>query len=348
LKYPRYYTIDIASSCNLRCSFCPEGQRINPQPKRSMTAAEFKIFTRDIIKHAQLIGLTNWTEPFVNSDILEIVTYIKQKNSKIYVSLSTNGNSQKIGPQLISNLFNAGLDSIEITLSGIDQATYQIYHQGGKLQRVAETIYNIAHAKLRKGGNMPCIYLNFLTFPYNSASLKRIKSWLYGFLKDSDLMRTINYIRPIRGTIMGNVRNNQNSMRKFNTIWGGHIFQLNFRPRCNFIFEHFYLRADGKVFPCCLVEYNEKYYLGNIAQDNFELILQKREEFRSDFINGINSLCNRCTVLHGWLPLRNKAALYLNLRLLYLIFIHSLNKLDIALFGEAFFRKKWSKKLERL
>ncbi|MFA4907110.1 MAG: radical SAM protein [archaeon] len=344
---PKYYTIDISSGCNLQCRYCPQGQKINPQPAKPMTFEQFKVFTKDVMNHAYSICLTNWTEPFLNSDISEIVSYIKQTNKNIHVSLSTNGNSKKIDSTLIGKLIDSGIDSIEVSISGVDQSTYQVYHQGGLLTRAAETIYIIAREKKERGFQKPDFYINYLTFPYNVASFKKVDRWLNSILNDSELKRMINKVRPIRGTILGGVMDDNQIMKHYQKIWNSNIFKLMFRPRCNFVFEHLYIRADGKVYPCCLVPYDEKYCIGDITVNDLKSIWSQSESFRTSFVEGTNVICNNCFVFHGLLPLRNWVSIYLNLRLFYQVLLHCLNKIDKTLFKEYFFRNQSLRRMNK-
>jgi radical SAM protein with 4Fe4S-binding SPASM domain len=209
-----------------------------------------------------------------------------------------------------------------------EQKIYQVYHQGGTLEKAVATILIIAREKKKRGGLKPDFYINYLTFPYNVRFLKNKKHWLESKLKDRELVKMINKVRPIRGTILQGAVDNDHIMNHFNKIWRGNIFKIMFRPRCNFVFEHFYIRADGKVYPCCMVTYDEQFCIGNICDNNLQFIWDQNRSFRMSFVEGTNTICNNCYVYHGLLPFCNWVSIYLNLRLSYQILLHILNKID--------------------
>lgn len=75
------------------------------------------------------IGLLNWTEPFLNRDIHDYV--LTAKRAGFWVLLCSTLSIRRIDN--LEDTLAAGLDQLTVTVSGLDQKTYEINHVGGDL-----------------------------------------------------------------------------------------------------------------------------------------------------------------------------------------------------------------------
>lgn len=112
--YPLTASIEVTSCCNLCCSFCykaasPFGY--------SMSFDEFKDLVDKIGIGTRRIHITGG-EPFINPEIIKILTYLEDE--KYTISLTTNGTL--IDPNLIPLLKK--VDSILVSLYGYDMSSY--------------------------------------------------------------------------------------------------------------------------------------------------------------------------------------------------------------------------------
>jgi MoaA/NifB/PqqE/SkfB family radical SAM enzyme len=78
LGKPYMLVLDTTNLCNLECVWCPTGQRKNTRPLVTMPKERaFKII--DMFgPYLKEILLFNWGEPFLNKDIIEIMSYAKK------------------------------------------------------------------------------------------------------------------------------------------------------------------------------------------------------------------------------------------------------------------------------
>lgn len=86
-EYPRHIFIETTANCNLTCSYCPR-----ENIKDSM---DYELF-KEIINEASNYGPRSFSlhlfgEPLLYPRILEAIKYIKEKNSRNTVLLTTNG-----------------------------------------------------------------------------------------------------------------------------------------------------------------------------------------------------------------------------------------------------------------
>jgi wyosine [tRNA(Phe)-imidazoG37] synthetase (radical SAM superfamily) len=147
-----YYTIDILSSCNLKCASCPHSIEDHGVPKGSMTLASFKQVV-DKITHEtpdiSHISLYSWGEPLLHPYIDEVVQYIHDKN--IAVALSSNL-SIRFDDRL-ERLIEKNPDYLKVSLSGYYPDAYNNTHEGGDINLVKSNLYRLRYLMDKYGAN---------------------------------------------------------------------------------------------------------------------------------------------------------------------------------------------------
>ncbi len=299
---PSCFTVDISGKCNLHCTYCPEGQHLNNQPVKQMSRQNFAAVFHSLPVKTTNIGLSNWSEPFLNSGFIQIMKLTKQERPKIKIWASSNGNT--LNRDLAEELVVGGLDYLDITISGLTETAYQRYHQHGKLARVWDGINAITKAKQKYHTNKPNLTINYLLFPYNVADQKTILAAISQKLYDKNQIDLIDSVRIIRGTILGSPAVQQFYFDHF-TGAASYKYVTQFKNLCLQVFLNPAIRADGAVFPCCIIEYQENLNMGNLFEQNFSDIWnsEKYVSFRNDFLTGRNPICNSCYLRYPSLPL---------------------------------------------
>jgi len=129
----KFYFIEILSECNLKCILCPFGSReLFQREKGQMDLSKFKKIVDKIKKESPdaRIAPYSYCEPFLNPQLLEMIKYIKSKKMKC--GLSSNFNS----PKKLKEILKAGIDELEVSVSGFYQETYGKSHIGGDVEIV--------------------------------------------------------------------------------------------------------------------------------------------------------------------------------------------------------------------
>ena len=111
----------INGACNRRCAFCP---RVNeseyPNILNSLDMGAFKKLIKDLttIKYDGRFSFTGFCEPLLTKNLYEYVSIIKTNLPKSTVEIVSNGDvlEKKTGPKMLTNLFEAGLDRIRVSL----------------------------------------------------------------------------------------------------------------------------------------------------------------------------------------------------------------------------------------
>jgi MoaA/NifB/PqqE/SkfB family radical SAM enzyme len=130
-----YYTVDILSSCNLKCASFPHSIEETDVPKGSMTLETFKSVFDKIMEDSPStshISLYSWGEPLLHPYLSEIINYVHDRN--VAVALSSNL-SIKFRSRL-DKIIQSNPDSLKVSLSGFFPDAYNNTHQGGDIELV--------------------------------------------------------------------------------------------------------------------------------------------------------------------------------------------------------------------
>lgn len=154
-------------ACNAGCAGCISYQ---PGKKCPVTQPRIKFVPRPeeiaevALSHIGMVkkpivsfGQGCEGEPLLSSDVIEgAIKLIRDGTSKGVINMNTNGSD----PDAISRLFDAGLDSIRVSLSSAREKYYTKYYKP-KGYSFKDVLKSIAMAK-RKGG---FVSVNYLTMP---------------------------------------------------------------------------------------------------------------------------------------------------------------------------------------
>lgn len=166
--------VDIIDACQLKCPTCARGARLMANSSKSMSLDLF----RAIVEKAKsegydTIGLYNWTEPFLNKNLPEYISVIKEFDCICHVSsnLSLKGRFDTIERSL-----TAGLDYLIVSVSGYNQEIYEINHRGGKISYVKANLEYISKL-LHDGAISTKVCLKFIKFDYNTQEELLLKEY---------------------------------------------------------------------------------------------------------------------------------------------------------------------------
>lgn len=152
LDFPMGATLCVEiSGCNLKCAMCPRGGvhgLVNGRSGRM----DLQLFRRILAKFLdEKVGVAeiwfaNWGEPLLNPDFPAMAAHARALLPEAKFTLFTNLTCLP-DPEAVAA---AGLDLIEVSLSGMTQATYARNHAGGDLSKVLANLDALAAAKKRR------------------------------------------------------------------------------------------------------------------------------------------------------------------------------------------------------
>jgi MoaA/NifB/PqqE/SkfB family radical SAM enzyme len=161
-----HYTIDILSSCNLKCASCPHSIEGHDTPKGSMTLETFeKVFDKILVDSPDVshLSLYSWGEPLLHPHIDKIVAYAHERN--IAVALSSNL-SIKFDNRL-DQLISRSPEYLKISVSGYYPTAYNNTHEGGDVNLVKSNLYRLRYA-IDKYKSSTLVDINYHLYRDNS------------------------------------------------------------------------------------------------------------------------------------------------------------------------------------
>lgn len=292
---PVIYTIDIANRCNLKCAFCLEGIRCNEQPDGMMTLDDFKKISESFLSQAKEINLQNWSEPFLNKAIFDIVKYIND-NSNAKVIISTNGNI--FTAEIAKKLLDLKIYRLMISMSGLENKIYQIYHKGGDINKVYKTIIYITNERLkRRKDTLREFQVKYLLFDYNFITYGKFKDTLINKFGQKNFSK-IDKLDIITGYLTGTTLPFDEQRKIYSEDISRFIRKRPFKDNCHQQLETTAVRCDGKIFFCCAIPYRDEYVMGDLSSSSMAEIWnsQRYRKWREDYLAGKNDICNNCFI----------------------------------------------------
>lgn len=170
-NFPYHLFIETTSACNLKCKMC--ARNWNAVKIGSMNLDLFK----KIIDEAFLYGPRTFSlhisgEPLICPDILTMISYIKEKNKKNTILLTTNGVllNEKVSMHLISER----VDKIFISMHSSNNEDYTQITGVNKLNSVEENVKKLIELKKDKNETQPLIHLRMIV---NKKEKEKIKNF---------------------------------------------------------------------------------------------------------------------------------------------------------------------------
>ena len=252
--------IEPLNKCNLSCIQC-EVNRGMRRPKGQM---ELSMLKRIIDNHPflQRINLTNYGEPLLHKDIIEMIAYI-HKSGK-FVNIITN--ATLLTEAISQKLINAGLNMITFSMDGVDKTYEKV--RGYDYSKVEHNIKNFL--KINKLSSVPIrTEMNMVEFePTMGQADELIKRWG----NDIDLITTAQ------------LRNTSKRAQKCLILW-----------------RSLTVLWDGTVVPCC-IDVEGSLPVGNIKEKKLEEIFNDTpiKKLRKLHIEGkFPPICSTCNEFFG-------------------------------------------------
>ena len=288
-----YFTVDILSSCNLKCLSCPHSLKDKSDaPKGSMSLSTAK----NVIDKIKLespetthISLYSWGEPLIHPKIDQIVHYAHSKNMAVALSsnLSINFSDNKL-----EKLIKSEPDYIKISVSGFYPEAYNTTHQGGDINLVKSNLRKI-HKYILKHKSNTLIDINYHLYRNNNGkNLQKFKELAneLGFI----LSTTYALVMPLERVFnkLDGKKDLQTETLEKNLLVdineGIRISSQNIpkKSTCPFRENQININADLSV-PICCVTFNKS---KNIVSNNYlDTSLQKISKKKNKI-----STCKKC------------------------------------------------------
>ncbi|MDZ7722809.1 MAG: radical SAM/SPASM domain-containing protein [candidate division KSB1 bacterium] len=277
--------------CNLRCPLCVSGSGRIRRPRGMMSLENYKTFIKAVADRVVYITLYHQGEPYLHPKINEMVAFAKSYN--LYVSTSTNAHFFDSSLKAKA-VVNSGLDSMILSLDGVNPESYAHYRRGGDLHKVIDGIQQLIAAKKQLNSKTPYLFLQFLVMKHNEKELGDIKELAKKLRVDRLLIKTVqvNSYEEAQEWLPADetYRRYDLGKEKFIVMRG--------KGACPRLWMTTLIDWDGTIVPCCF-DKNAEYAMGCFTDAgifNQVWTSESYQRFRQQVLKNRDaiSLCRNC------------------------------------------------------
>jgi radical SAM protein with 4Fe4S-binding SPASM domain len=295
---PESVLIEPTNLCSLKCPLCPTGSGKLKRKKGILSLEDFKKIIDEIGDYIYSLALSNYGEPFLNPDIVAMVSYAKHK--KITTSIVTN--AQSITAATAAAIVDAGLDTLVVSLDGTNQDTYEKYRIGGQLSKVIDSLKLIVEAKNKKNRRLPLLHIQFMVMKHNEDQIEQLKGMAKELKADRLILKKVCNLNgfPLDLKEMEEYMAVNKHYRAYR-VEAGLLRWNTDKPDRNFCPSAWVYPAvnwDGSLYPCCF-DY-DNLDMGNVFEAGFKNVWNNKDflDFRSKILKDKSSVraCADCPV----------------------------------------------------
>ncbi|MFW5889866.1 MAG: radical SAM/SPASM domain-containing protein [Marinilabiliaceae bacterium] len=286
---PFALSVEPTPLCQLRCPECPTGAGELDRPTGKMTLGLFSKIIEESSPFVFYLNLYFQGEPLLHPEIGAFIR--KAKQHYIYTTISTNG--QKLNKEMCSELVEAGISRIVVSLDGFTQPVYEIYRRKGHVETVKTGISELLKAREKRGAKYPLVVVQYLAFSHNRHELSKIKQWC----RDQGVDKLEIKRAQINEFGDRTVAPDQNKSRYKTGSKGKFEIKGKARNYCWRQWSSAAITWDGTMVPCCY-DKNADHPMGHLADNSFEKIWNglNANTFRNVILTNRSSIsiCRNC------------------------------------------------------
>lgn len=277
-KFPHHLFIETTNACNLKCRMC-----VRSMTPLKIGAMKFELFKKILDESAEY-GSRNFClhlfgDPLLSPDIIKIIKYIKFKNPKNTILLTTNGIllTKEKAEEIIGN----NVDKIVISAHRADKKKYEEVTGVDALDKVEENIKNLIGIKRNAKNNTSRIYLRMVVPDKDSNDVKIFRNKWSKYPVAVDVRELHNY----GGKIDNRVVSKSKIIKRYP------CYHLWFSPGISW---------DGEVSICC-DDLERQAVIGDIKKTTLSEIWQNNilKKYRKYHLSGEYHkipVCKNCDI----------------------------------------------------
>lgn len=251
--FPRTVQFETHTACNGACIFCPYPITIESQPKGLMKRELFEKIVREMARHSvRRISPYLNNEPFLDSDMVAKLLYIRERIPRAKIVLTTNGS--RLDDRTIDGLLEAdALDALYISFQGVEKKGYEATMRGGLI--FEETMANVENLieKWKAAGGRKRFKIVVTMVATNLINTgKAVAFWESRGVES-------------KWTPLENRGGNIDGASAFAPESG----PLKRYANCTRLFKQAYVLFNGDMVLCC-TDYTREVILGNVAESSIE------------------------------------------------------------------------------
>ncbi len=288
--------IETSSICNFRCDSCPLSMAEYDRPEKQMTLEQFRrvLDAYPTVKKLELQGLG---EVFLNPCVIELVREASARG----LSVHTFSNASKIERGTAFEIVRAGLDLVNFSMDGADEATFRRLRKGGTLKRYKRCVTNLLEAKAALGSKTPTVGIMTVLSKANLQQVPRMLAIAEELGVETIMFTKLNASSndALAELQLGDeerawIRSLPPYRGKVRVVWSYGSWTHAERVNCYWPQQMSYVTVEGDVTPCCNYYDSREIKLGNAFEQDGAAIWngEPYRAFRRRLMSG--DLPDRC------------------------------------------------------
>lgn len=288
---PVSYSIEPTNHCNLQCPECPSGLGTLTRPLGLLQIERFQQIIDEIKSTGFYVQLFFQGEPFINKQIVQMISYAKESN--VYISISTNGHFINEGN--VDNVLRNAPDKLIYSVDGLDEESYQNYRVGGTFEQADKGLKTLINRKKELGLHKPFVEFQFIVMKQNEYQLDDVLRYGKEVGVDKVVFKTMQI------SSYENALKFLPSNKKYRRYY---LYDQSFRIKngiknhCFALWRTSVITWDGRVVPCCF-DKDAQFEFGIVNGRTFKdiWISEKYQNFRNKVLTNRKSvdMCTNCT-----------------------------------------------------
>lgn len=291
LATPFTLAIDPSNLCNFKCEFCAiqsKDEQLSFR-KQFMDKTLFMKIIDDLQEFPEklkVLRINGQGEPLLNTDLPEMIRYVKEKQVADFVEIITNGS--RLCPELNQKLIDSGLDRIRISIEALSAKGYAEI-AGAKIN-FDDFLANIKDLHDRSGDKCE-IYCKIVDV---AVPTDEDKKKFYEIFEDICDRFFIDNVIPL----WSDFEEINEKMAKGNI--GVHGQKIQNVKVCPYSFYSLIINPDGEVTVCC-ADWKRKLVVGDLKEQSLKEIWngEKLRGFWLAMLKGEKEcfeMCKKCVL----------------------------------------------------
>ena len=163
--------IEPSNQCNLFCEACLCTYERSTENTPARLSLDYDLYGKTLreVHRAGLslrnLALVGFGEPLFNSRTPDMARLARELYPNAHIFVDTNAN---FGKRRAEELADCGINEIRLAMDGVDQASYEIYRQKGKFDRVLQFGRDLAQA-IRDSNSSTRAIWKYILFNHNDS-----------------------------------------------------------------------------------------------------------------------------------------------------------------------------------
>jgi MoaA/NifB/PqqE/SkfB family radical SAM enzyme len=171
---PLHLQVELSSLCDLRCSFCPTGNRELRRPGRFMAPELFRRLWDELAPTLLTCSLWAWGESLLHPELREMLAIARSR--PVVTMASTNGQVLDRKP-VVEALLAHPPTYLIVALDGLSDDTNAQVRVGARLAPALAGVAELAREKKRREQRLPVLVLRTIAMKHNQHELPRAKAF---------------------------------------------------------------------------------------------------------------------------------------------------------------------------